>query len=45
LQDKFDYETVAGRVVFDWQYNDNSMMYVSYARGVKPGGINASAEP
>ena len=43
LQDKFDYETVAGRVVFDWQYDDNSMMYVSYARGVKPGGINASA--
>jgi hypothetical protein len=28
LQDKFDYETVAGRVVFDWQYDDNSMMYV-----------------
>jgi outer membrane receptor protein involved in Fe transport len=45
LQDKFDYETVAGRVVFDWQYNDNSMMYVSYARGVKPGGINASVNP
>jgi len=45
LQDKFDYETVAGRVVFDWQYDDNSMMYVSYARGVKPGGINASANP
>ena len=43
LQDKFDYETVAGRVVFDWQYDDNSMMYVSYARGVKPGGINTAA--
>ena len=43
LQDKFDYETVAGRVVFDWQYNENSMMYASYARGVKPGGINSSA--
>ena len=43
LQDKFDYETVAGRVVFDWQYDENSMMYVSYARGVKPGGINSSA--
>jgi outer membrane receptor protein involved in Fe transport len=42
-QDKFDYETVAGRVVFDWQYADNSMMYLSYARGVKPGGINSSA--
>ena len=45
LQDKFDYETVAGRVVFDWQYDDNSMMYASYARGVKPGGINAAANP
>ena len=45
LQDKFDYETVAGRVVFDWQYNDNSMMYASYARGVKPGGINTAANP
>ena len=43
LQDKFDYETVAGRVVFDWQYDDNSMMYVSYARGVKPGGVNTAA--
>jgi outer membrane receptor protein involved in Fe transport len=45
LQDKFDYETVAGRVVFDWQYDENSMMYLSYARGVKPGGINTSANP
>ncbi|MFL2755256.1 MAG: TonB-dependent receptor domain-containing protein [Gammaproteobacteria bacterium] len=45
LQDKFDYETVAGRVVFDWQYNDNSMFYASYARGVKPGGVNASVNP
>ena len=32
-QDKFDYETVAGRIVFDWQYDDNSMFYASYARG------------
>ena len=44
-QDKFDYETVAGRVVFDWQYDDNSLFYASYARGVKPGGINSSASP
>ena len=44
-QDKFDYETVAGRIVFDWQYDDNSMFYASYARGVKPGGINSSASP
>ncbi len=45
LQDKFDYETVAGRVVFDWQYDDNSLFYASYARGVKPGGVNAAASP
>ena len=44
-QDKFDYETVAGRIVFDWQYDDNSMFYASYARGVKPGGINTAASP
>ena len=40
-----DYETTAGRVVFDWQYDDNSMMYVSFARGTKPAGINPGANP
>ena len=44
-QNSFDYETVSGRVVFDWQYDENSMMYASYARGVKPAGINPSANP
>ena len=40
-----DYETTAGRVVFDWQYDDNSMMFVSFARGTKPAGINPGANP
>ena len=40
-----DYETTAGRIVFDWKYNSNSMMYVSYARGTKPAGINPGANP
>ena len=44
-QNSFDYETTSGRVVFDWQYNENSMMYVSYARGVKPAGVNPAANP
>ena len=44
-QNSFDYETVSGRVVFDWQYDENSMMYASYARGVKPAGINPAANP
>ena len=45
LSDVFEYETTAGRIVFDWQYDDNSMMYASYSRGVKPGGINTAANP
>ena len=40
-----DYETTAGRVVFDWQYDENSMMFVSVARGTKPAGINPGANP
>ncbi len=40
-----DYETTAGRVVFDWQYDNNSMMFVSLARGTKPAGINPGANP
>ena len=43
--DKFDYETVSGRVVFDWQYDDNSMLYASYSRGVKPAGVNPAYNP
>ena len=42
---EFDYETTSGRVVFDWQYDDNSMMYASFARGVKPAGVNPAANP
>jgi outer membrane receptor protein involved in Fe transport len=45
MKDVFEYETTAGRIVFDWQYDDNSMMYASYSRGVKPGGINTAANP
>ena len=42
---KFDYETTSGRVVFDWKYDENSMMYASFARGVKPAGVNPAANP
>ncbi len=42
---EFDYETTSGRIVFDWQYDDNSMMYASFARGVKPAGVNPPANP
>ena len=42
---EFDYETTSGRIVFDWQYDDNSMMYASFARGIKPAGVNPAANP
>ena len=44
-QNSFDYETTSGRVVFDWKYDENSMMYASFARGVKPAGVNPAANP
>jgi len=36
----FDWEAVSGRVVLDWQFSDNTLLYGSFARGYKPGGFN-----
>lgn len=34
-----------GRAVLDWKFSDNSMIYVSYSRGYKSGGINPPLSP
>lgn len=34
-----------GRVVADWQVTDNSLIYASYSRGYKSGGINPPLQP
>ena len=33
-------EDVTGRVAVEWDSSDDSMVYVSYTRGLKPGGSN-----
>jgi iron complex outermembrane recepter protein len=34
-----------GRAVLDWQINNDSLMYASYSRGYKSGGINPPLQP
>lgn len=34
-----------GRVVIDWQVSDDSLLYASYSRGYKSGGINPPLQP
>ena len=36
-----DYTSFAPRVSLDWQYTDDSMVYVLFSRGYRPGGFNA----
>ncbi len=36
------FETFSPRVTLDWRLNDNSMLYVLYAEGTKPGGFNSA---
>ncbi len=34
-----------GRAVLDWQVSDDSLIYLSYSRGYKSGGINPPLQP
>lgn len=36
------FDSFSPRVTLDWQFNDNSMLYVLYAEGTKPGGFNGT---
>jgi iron complex outermembrane receptor protein len=38
-------DNVSGRAVLDWQANEALLLYASYARGFKSGGINVSGLP
>ena len=40
---KFD--ALTGRVVLDWQITDEHLLYASYSRGYKSGGINPPLQP
>jgi iron complex outermembrane receptor protein len=37
FEDDDDWDKVTGRLVFDWQFTDTAMTYLSYATGYKSG--------
>ena len=45
LTDKATFSATTGRFVVDWQVSDTTMVYGSYARGYKGGGINPPFDP
>lgn len=43
--DKETFTATTGRVGFDWQVNENTMVYGFFSRGYKPGGFNPPVNP
>ncbi len=39
------YNKMTGRAVLDWKLSDDNLLYVSYSRGYKSGGINPPLSP
>ena len=39
------FSEITGRAVLDWQVTDDNLIYVSYSRGYKSGGINPPLQP
>jgi len=39
------FKEVTGRAVLDWKISDHSLLYASYSRGYKSGGINPPLSP
>ncbi|QLC23496.1 TonB-dependent receptor [Parasphingopyxis sp. CP4] len=39
------FDEVTGRIVLDWQWSPDNLIYVSYSRGYKSGGINPPVNP
>jgi outer membrane receptor protein involved in Fe transport len=40
-----NFDEITGRFVLDWQVSDSSLLYASYSRGYKSGGINPPLQP
>lgn len=43
--DEFTWDEVTGRIGFDWQVTDDSLVYAFFSRGYKPGGFNPPINP
>ncbi|GAB5481161.1 MAG: TonB-dependent receptor [Parasphingorhabdus sp.] len=39
------FDEITGRFVIDWQFTDDNLIYASYSRGYKSGGINPPLQP
>ncbi|MEP3227359.1 MAG: TonB-dependent receptor [Parasphingorhabdus sp.] len=39
------FDEITGRFVVDWQFTDDNLIYASYSRGYKSGGINPPLQP
>jgi iron complex outermembrane receptor protein len=39
------FDEITGRVVLDWQIGQDNLLYASYSRGYKSGGINPPLQP
>ncbi|WP_109356279.1 TonB-dependent receptor [Sphingorhabdus sp. EL138] len=39
------FDEITGRVVVDWQFSPDNLLYASYSRGYKSGGINPPVQP
>ena len=39
------FNEITGRFVIDWQFTDDNLIYASYSRGYKSGGINPPLQP
>ncbi len=42
---KAKYSELTGRAVIDWKITDNNLLYFSYSRGYKSGGVNPPLSP
>ena len=40
IDPRLEFSKTTGRLVWDWSIDDNTLMYVSYAKGFKGGGFN-----
>ena len=40
-----NFSAVTGRVVLDWKITEDNLLYLSYSRGYKSGGINPPLQP
>jgi outer membrane receptor protein involved in Fe transport len=39
------FDEITGRIVLDWQWSPDNLIYLSYSRGYKSGGINPPVNP